>query len=154
MLGSMKALADHGGGGGSDGMLRGWCEKHVPDDVLNTYAQRHPNSHIAAQRINAKSNGGRKVAAVVIKKTKKSAKAYAKTYLPPPPLVPAVILDSIIDYVGRMPGRKKRELVDKVGKYWSLKREARRGAPLLKRLHLEVSPTPAIDPARRPRERK
>lgn len=70
--------------------------------------------------------------------SKKSAKAYAKTYLPPAPLVPAKILDAIVAYVQRMPGRKKRELVERAGRYWSLKREARRGAPLLKRLHLEV----------------
>lgn len=51
-----------------------------------------------------------------------------------------MILDSVIDYVKRMPGSssRKKELVDRIGRYWSLKREARRGAPLLKRLHLEM----------------
>lgn len=51
-----------------------------------------------------------------------------------------MILDIVIDYVKRMPGPagRKRDLVDRIGRYWSLKREARRGAPLLKRLHLEV----------------
>ena len=34
--------------------------------------------------------------------------------------------------------RKNREFVVGVCRYWSLKRESRRGALLLKRLHLEV----------------
>jgi hypothetical protein len=34
--------------------------------------------------------------------------------------------------------RKRGQLVSSICRYWSLKRESRRGAPLLKRLHLEV----------------
>jgi NuA3 HAT complex component NTO1 len=44
-----------------------------------------------------------------------------------------------MQYIGKVSVRKKRDFVLSVCKYWSLKREARRGAPLLKRLHLEVS---------------
>ncbi|KAG1246128.1 hypothetical protein G6F68_014773 [Rhizopus microsporus] len=33
--------------------------------------------------------------------------------------------------------RKKSSLIKSVCRYWSLKRESKRGAPLLKRLHLE-----------------
>lgn len=40
-------------------------------------------------------------------------------------------------YVGKIIVRKKPEFIHMMCKYWSLKREARRGAPLLKRLHLE-----------------
>ena len=43
----------------------------------------------------------------------------------------------ILQYVERIRLRHKTELVHLVCRYWSLKREARRGAPLLKRLHLE-----------------
>lgn len=67
----------------------------------------------------------------------KSARAYAKTYKPGPPLVPNIIVDRILTYIGKVVIRKKNEFVWMMCRYWSLKREARRGAPLLKRLHLE-----------------
>jgi hypothetical protein len=67
----------------------------------------------------------------------KSARAYAKTYKTGPPLVPALIVDRIMQYIAKVSVRKKQEFVLLMCKYWSLKREARRGAPLLKRLHLE-----------------
>lgn len=68
----------------------------------------------------------------------KSARAYAKTYNLGPPLVPKLIVERIVTYIHKVAIRKRREFVISVCKYWSLKREARRGAPLLKRLHLEV----------------
>jgi NuA3 HAT complex component NTO1 len=70
-------------------------------------------------------------------KSNKSARAYAKTYHPGPPLVPALIVNRIMQYITKVNVRKKAEFVLSLCRYWSLKREARRGAPLLKRLHLE-----------------
>lgn len=67
----------------------------------------------------------------------KSARAYAKTYKPGPPLVPNIIVERIMQYIAKVIVRKKPEFIYMMCKYWSLKREARRGAPLLKRLHLE-----------------
>lgn len=67
----------------------------------------------------------------------KSARAYAKTYHTGPPLVPALIVNRILSYITKVVLRKKLEFVNTLCRYWSLKREARRGAPLLKRLHLE-----------------
>lgn len=71
-------------------------------------------------------------------KSSKSARAYAKTYHLGPPLVPAIVVSRLMDYISRIVLRKKQIFLLAVCKYWSLKREARRGAPLLKRLHLEV----------------
>lgn len=71
--------------------------------------------------------------------TTKTARAHAKSYRPGPPIVPNIIVQSVIDYVAKIAIRKRVGLVERVCRYWSLKREARRGAPLLKRLHLEVS---------------
>lgn len=42
-----------------------------------------------------------------------------------------------MQYIAKIVVRKKPEFILMMCKYWSLKREARRGAPLLKRLHLE-----------------
>lgn len=70
-------------------------------------------------------------------RTSKSARAYAKTYNPGPPLVPRIITQRIVQYMSKIPMRHRQEFVQLVCRYWSLKREARRGAPLLKRLHLE-----------------
>jgi Bromodomain len=67
----------------------------------------------------------------------KSARAYNKTYKPGPPIVPAIIVNRIVQYINKIKIRRKLEFVQLVCRYWSLKREARRGAPLLKRLHLE-----------------
>lgn len=71
--------------------------------------------------------------------TSKSARAHAKSYTSGPPLVPGIIVASILQYVHKVKLRRMREYVEKICRYWSLKREARRGAPLLKRLYLEVS---------------
>jgi hypothetical protein len=53
-------------------------------------------------------------------------------------VVPHLIVQQLLDYVSKIDLRRKPEFIEKLCRYWSLKREARRGAPLLKRLHLEV----------------
>lgn len=70
-------------------------------------------------------------------KLSKSARAYDKTYKPGPPLVPNIIVMRIQKYIAKVAMRKRLEFLQMTCRYWSLKREARRGAPLLKRLHLE-----------------
>lgn len=72
-------------------------------------------------------------------KSSKSKLAYKKTYSGGPPLVPAFIVDRVLTYVQKLTLARKKEFLNTLCRYWSLKREARRGAPLLKRLHLEVS---------------
>ncbi|KAF8159256.1 hypothetical protein B0H34DRAFT_702732 [Crassisporium funariophilum] len=103
-----------------------YCERHLPkeqQDVRMT-ALAAEDSH------NERMAPNTQLAA-------KSARAYAKTYKPGPPLVPAIVVDRIMHYTAKIKLRKKIDFVQMLCRYWSLKREARRGAPLLKRLHLE-----------------
>ncbi|KAJ7636157.1 PHD-zinc-finger like domain-containing protein [Mycena polygramma] len=107
------------------GALTAFCDKHLPKEQA---AIRE-----AAQLAEEEEEDDPYKSAQL----SKSARAYAKTYKPGPPLVPAIIIDRILQYINRTKLRKKPEFVAMMCKYWSLKREARRGAPLLKRLHLE-----------------
>jgi hypothetical protein len=52
------------------------------------------------------------------------------------PLVPRYIANRVLQKVGKQIGQRGQFLTQ-ICRYWALKREARRGAPLLKRLHLE-----------------
>ncbi|KAJ6485818.1 bromodomain and PHD finger-containing protein 3 [Mycena sanguinolenta] len=107
------------------GALTAYCDKHLPKeqaDIREAALQAEEEEDEAQYQSPQLS---------------KSARAYNKTYKPGPPLVPAIIIDRILQYISKTTIRKKQDFVASMCKYWSLKREARRGAPLLKRLHLE-----------------
>ncbi|KAI0091425.1 hypothetical protein BDY19DRAFT_930368 [Irpex rosettiformis] len=106
-------------------VLACYCEKHLPREQAEARAVA-----LALEMADGAGESDNQ-------KSSKTARAYAKTYKLGPPLVPKIIVDRIMQYIGKVTLRQKREFVVLVCKYWSLKREARRGAPLLKRLHLE-----------------
>jgi hypothetical protein len=120
-----------------------YCDKHLP--VRSTL----PLADLSSLIISQKEQQDIRLAALAAEapanspsrnanaKLSKSARAYAKTYKPGPPLVPAVIVERVKSYTAKVPMRKRGDFVYMLCRYWSLKREARRGAPLLKRLHLE-----------------
>ncbi|KAF9135033.1 nuA3 HAT complex component nto1 [Mortierella sp. GBA39] len=77
-------------------------------------------------------------------RTSKAALAHQKHYTPGAPLAPILIVNRLLPFVSKLTakgaGQKKlsaQNFLYTICKYWSLKRESRRGAPLLKRLHLE-----------------
>ncbi|EEB94516.1 hypothetical protein MPER_06656, partial [Moniliophthora perniciosa FA553] len=99
-----------------------YCERHLPKEQADAREKALANEDEHDEYLN---------------KSTKSARAYAKSYKPGPPLIPAIIVDRISQYVAKVSVRKKMDFLHMMCRYWSLKREARRGAPLLKRLHLE-----------------
>ncbi|KAF4611305.1 hypothetical protein D9613_007262 [Agrocybe pediades] len=108
--------------GAEPASLTCFCDRHLPPEQQEIRAA-------AIQAAEGQDRAGPNAS--------KSARAYAKTYKPGPPLVPAIIIQRIVQYITRLKIRKKQDFVQQMARYWSLKREARRGAPLLKRLHLE-----------------
>lgn len=86
-----------------------------------------------------RSSENGKVTQTVENKNSKAARAYNHTYTDTAPVAPAIIMEKLLSVLSKQKGtlRKRQELVATICKYWSLKRESRRGAPLLKRLHLE-----------------
>lgn len=142
--------------GSEPATLTSFCEKHLPvrTSFLADFSQdadgtarlqkEQQEAHEAAlaeldSDVGPSNNtkNGLADANIHTPRSSKKARAYAKTYKLGPPLVPALIVRRIMDYIGKVGVRRKPEFVYLVCRYWSLKREARRGAPLLKRLHLE-----------------
>ncbi|KAF8738987.1 PHD-finger, partial [Rhizoctonia solani] len=106
------------------------------ENELQAFCERHLPAEMRANRVAPPSPSLPPVIPV------SPARSPKKTSRPQvqatgPPLVPSMIVDRIFDHIHRINFRKKRPFLLAVCKYWSLKREARRGAPLLKRLHLE-----------------
>lgn len=72
--------------------------------------------------------------------TSKAARAHQHQYSAGAPVAPNYIIRNLenLKCIREANLQKKSTLIKSVCRYWSLKRESKRGAPLLKRLHLEV----------------
>jgi NuA3 HAT complex component NTO1 len=65
------------------------------------------------------------------------------------PVIPQAVYDIVEASVARFNIRKRREFVAEACRYWTLKREARRGAALLKRLQLQMETFSSMELTRR-----
>lgn len=65
------------------------------------------------------------------------------------PVIPQTILNSIVASLQRFSVRQRKQFAEDACKYWTLKREARRGAALLKRLQLQLETFSSFEMTRR-----
>lgn len=65
------------------------------------------------------------------------------------PVIPQVVYNSVESSLQRFNVRKRKEYAAEACKYWTLKREARRGAALLKRLQLQMETFSSMEITRR-----
>ncbi|KAL2201407.1 hypothetical protein P885DRAFT_26478 [Corynascus similis CBS 632.67] len=65
------------------------------------------------------------------------------------PIIPQAVFDLVESALARFPIRKRKDFVGEACKYWTLKREARRGAALLKRLQLQMETFSSMELTRR-----
>ena len=65
------------------------------------------------------------------------------------PVIPQVVYNTVETSLQRFMIRKRKEYVAEACKYWTLKRESRRGAALLKRLQLQMETFSSMEVTRR-----
>lgn len=65
------------------------------------------------------------------------------------PVVPQAVLHNVLNALEKLSIAKRRWFVQEACKYWTLKREARRGAALLKRLQLQMEAFSSMEITRR-----
>ena len=65
------------------------------------------------------------------------------------PIIPQAVYDNVESALARFAIRKRKEFVAEACRYWTLKREARRGAALLKRLQLQMETFSSMELTRR-----
>ncbi|KAI9372940.1 enhancer of polycomb-like-domain-containing protein [Aspergillus egyptiacus] len=65
------------------------------------------------------------------------------------PVIPQAVLNSVVASLQRFGVRQRKQYAEDACKYWTLKREARRGAALLKRLQLQLETFSSMEMTRR-----
>ncbi|EGX47192.1 hypothetical protein AOL_s00097g31 [Orbilia oligospora ATCC 24927] len=143
--------------------LKAFCDKHVPSEwrkefrtdiaIRNVqhyyedlfYEKEWGDSQIKALTPGYESHGTIPKLTLTVggkRKRPSAGTGGAKTVWRLPsgaPIVPQVLYNTIIEAISRFAIRKPKEYVAEICKYWTLKREARRDASLLKRLQVSVS---------------
>lgn len=161
-----------------DGVLKAFCDKHCPPDYDKEHAvaaatkdakkfykrtmkgRIWADSQAVAQELAAIHRNaitehppqesqmlGDKLSGAGDKKKGQSGKIWK---LPSgAPVIPQAVFDLVDSGLARFALRKRKEYVAEACRYWTLKRESRRGAALLKRLQLQMESFSSMELTRR-----
>ncbi|KAL9094018.1 MAG: hypothetical protein Q9165_003688 [Trypethelium subeluteriae] len=173
----LKMKSTHGGPANLDAsVLRAFCDKHVPpewrrdNDVDRATAEaksfyrhtmkgrRWADSQQSALTLTSSQpmptaeavEDGDEIAVAGTKRKRSNQPPKNVWRLPSgAPVVPHVVFNAVETSLQRFSIRKRKEYVAEACKYWTLKREARRGAALLKRLQLQMESFTSMEITRR-----
>ncbi|KAK4508285.1 hypothetical protein PRZ48_002023 [Zasmidium cellare] len=162
-------------GGIDTSALKAFCDKHVPQEWRRTHGTDQATAdakqwyrHTFKDRTWAENQrtalelgappppdgglgeGGAAEDTIAVTKKRKNQPTKLSWRLPSgAPVIPSVVYTSVEASLARFNVRKRKEFVEKACKYWTLKREARRGASLLKRLQLQLESFSSMEVTRR-----
>ncbi|KAH7251916.1 PHD-zinc-finger like domain-containing protein [Fusarium tricinctum] len=155
-------------------VLKAFCDKHCPPD----YAQEHSvhqatkaakkfykrtmrgriwadntavANAIAAQQRNALNGQPSDESQSGNKNSTPGDKGQSPKWKLPSgaPIIPQAVFEVVEASIQRFPFRKRKDYLGEACRYWTLKREARRGAALLKRLQLQMESFSSMELTRR-----
>lgn len=154
-------------------VLKAFCHKHVPNDwrrendvetatreAMSFYRQtmrgrrwaesQAAAAHNSSNAIGLDDDGDDSTQVPGSNKRKRSQPTKGVWRLPSgAPVVPQLVYEKVEASLVRFNVRKRKEYVAEACKYWTLKREARRGAALLKRLQLQMETFSSMEITRR-----
>lgn len=122
-----------------------WAGNHA---VANVIAARHRDA-VAEQEAQAAEETG--AVSTTAQADKKKAQQPKNVWRLPSgaPVIPQAVFDTVEAALQRFPFRKRKDYLSEACRYWTLKREARRGAALLKRLQLQMDSFSSMELTRR-----
>jgi NuA3 HAT complex component NTO1 len=160
-------------------VLRAFCDKHCPPDYTEEHhvaqatkaakrfykknmkgriwADNHAVANIMAAQYREAPGGGQgddaqldpHNSAIVVDKRKGASPKNVWRLPSGAPVIPQAVFDVVEAALQRFPIRKRKDFVSEACRYWTLKREARRGAALLKRLQLQMDAFTSMELTRR-----
>lgn len=126
--------------------FKAYCDRHCPKEYLEkvdvnlsvqiaseTLSRSAPVSESKTNPITVENNQESKNRRILHNDFSKSTKRLSVFS----PVLPNYILRQLMAHPSGLLPKKRSDLLLSIAKYWSLKKESRRGAMLLKRLHLE-----------------
>ncbi|KAJ6446564.1 PHD finger domain-containing protein [Purpureocillium lavendulum] len=122
-----------------------WADNHA---IANVIAAQHRNAITEHPPDESQMTGAKNSAVLGDKKKGQVPKNVWK--LPSgAPIIPQAVFDVVESSIQRFPFRKRKDFLSEACRYWTLKREARRGAALLKRLQLQMETFSSMELTRR-----